>query len=247
MQKAVLSMAKYPDLYEWSLSEAEKLGHVHFWRDSYKENCDCARSIEKGIRNNYDGMHLNSEFMSNILEQYGFNRVNFVLANTIKYKSDDGRFSQENREWADRFYVPQDEVQWHFAVDSHPGLVDLCVNQVRKQWQDKGFFDKSHCVSGENIDYEDKLLVLKPTALTDEYQKPEFQLFYATSGFGCQPEKTGRKVSGFYLIDDTTSSISRERFYGVIRDECIPDWAKEKLEQINSDESEIIAIGGMQQ
>ena len=91
------------------------------------------------------------------------------------------------------------------------------------------------------------MLVLKPTALTDEYQKPEFQLFYATSGFGCQPEKTGRKVSGFYLMDDTTSSISRERFYGVIRDECIPDWAKEKLEQINSDESENIAIGGMQQ
>ena len=240
-------MSKYPILYEWSLSEAQKLGQVEDWRTSYKENCDCARSIEKGIRDNYDGASLDTGFMSDILKEYGFNRVNFVLANTVKRGSEDGRYSQENKDWARQFYVPNDDVRWHFEVGSHPGLVDLCVNQVRKQWQDKGFFEKSHCIAGENIDYEDKLLVLKPTALTDEYQKPEFQLFYATSGFGCQPEKTGRKVSGFYLMDDTTSSISRERFYGVIRDECIPEWAKEKLAEINSDESENIAIGGMQQ
>ena len=239
-------MSKYPILYEWSLSEAQKLGQVEDWRTSYKENCDCARSIEKGIRDNYDGASLDTGFMSDILKEYGFNRVNFVLANTVKRGSEDGRYSQENKDWARQFYVPNDDVRWHFEVGSHPGLVDLCVSNVRRQWQDKGFFNKSHCDLDDG-EYENKILVIKPSTLREEYQTPENQLFCATSGFGCNPGKTGRCVSGYYLVDGDSASFSREEFYGVIRDECIPDWAKEKLEEFNSDESEDITIGGMQQ
>ncbi len=240
-------MSKYPSLYSWSLSEAVKYNERDLWRESYKLNCNCARSIEKAITQHHDGTHMNTDFMNDILEQYGFNRVNFVLANTIKYKDDDGRFSPDNRKWASQFYIPNDEVRWHFSVDSHPTLVDACISNVRKQWQAKGFFDKSHCESGENINYEGRVLVIKPTELVEEYQTPDFQLFCATSGFGCNPTASGRKVFGFFLKDEEDTHFDRSQFAGAIRDECLPDWAKEKLEQFSSDETEDINLGGMQQ
>ena len=50
--------------------------------------------------------------------------MNWVLANTVQQKKEDGRFSQENKAWARQIYIPHDEVRWHFCVESHPGLTD---------------------------------------------------------------------------------------------------------------------------
>ncbi|MBO5016000.1 MAG: DUF3849 domain-containing protein, partial [Bacteroidaceae bacterium] len=163
-----------------------------------------------------------------IIERYGYNRVNWVLANTIQRKDADGRLSQQNKEWANSFYIPDDEMRWHFEVDSHPGLTDLFVNRVRKEWQSLGLFDRSHCTD-EN-DYEGKLLVINPSTLKDQYKTPDFQLFFATSGFGCDPTKLGTAVYGFFLKDDEHTHFRRSDFIGVIKDECIPEWAQEKLQ-----------------
>ena len=40
-------MAEHKPLYKWSLKEAINLGEEDKWRNSYKENCVCARAIEK--------------------------------------------------------------------------------------------------------------------------------------------------------------------------------------------------------
>lgn len=245
MQKAVLSMAKHISVYPWSQQEAQKLGEVDRWRESYKENCTCARAIEQAISENYSDNHLNTDMAKDIIERFGFNRVNWVLANTIQRKVDDGRISQSNKEWAAGFYIPNDDVQWHYEVDSHPGLTDLFVNRVRQEWQSLGLFDRSHC--SEEDDYEGKLLILSPSTLKDEYKTPEDQLFFATSGFGCDPSKMGTAVYGFFVKDEEHTHFRRSDFIGVIKAECIPEWASEKLAVMNSDESENIAIGGMQQ
>ena len=119
------------------------------------------------------------------------------------------------------------------------------MNRVRNEWQSLGLFDRSHCT--DEGDYEGKLLILRPSTLKDEYKTPEDQLFFATSGFGCDPTKIGTAVYGFFLKDDEHTHFRRSDFIGVIKDECVPDWAKEKLEALNSSESEDISIGGMQQ
>ena len=38
-------MAEHKILYLWSLAEAQKLGELDLWKESYKENCSCARDI----------------------------------------------------------------------------------------------------------------------------------------------------------------------------------------------------------
>ena len=79
------------------------------------------------------------------------------------------------------------------------------------------------------------MLVINPNLLKDQYKTPDFQLFKATSGFGCDPSKMGRKVFGYFLYDDERCSYNRNEFLGVIKDEYLPDWAIEKLKQSDSD------------
>lgn len=82
--------------------------------------------------------------------------------------------------------------------------------------------------------YENKLLILKPTALIESYRFEEFQYFRALAGFGCDPSKLGTKVFGHFLFDGEETSFRRYDFMGIADPEKLPEWAKEKLQQISS-------------
>lgn len=166
-------MADHKPLYRWSLQDAVTHNEVQDWRDSYRENCDCARAIERAIADQYHDNILENG-TKDIIDRYGFDRVNWVLANTLQEKAHDGRFSQDNKRWAKGFFIPSDDVRWHFCVESHPGLTDLFINQTREAWQKLGLFDASHC--SEDNDYAGKLLILKPSVLKDEFKASDYQL-----------------------------------------------------------------------
>ena len=116
-------MFEHKSLYIYSLSEAIRNNEKDLWRESYKENCDCARTIEKAIADNYHDNVLN-DCVQPIIEKYGFDRLNWVLANTVLQNKEDGRFSEDNKRWARGFYIPREDVNWHFSVESHPGLTN---------------------------------------------------------------------------------------------------------------------------
>ena len=125
-------------------------------------------------------------------------------------------------------------------MDTCPELLNIFVNEVRRYWQALGLFDKGHC-TGEYEGFEGKVLVLKPTILKDEYKTPDFQLFLADGGFGCSPTARGRKVYGRFLKDGEETHYERQDFLGVLKDEHLPDWAREKLAQLQ----EQIQDGGL--
>ena len=222
-------MAEHKAVYRWSQDYAKRYDELDQWRESYKETCTCARAIEKAINDNYHDNRLNTDSAQGIIAEYGWDRVRWVLANTIQQHSEDGRFSPDNKKWAESFYMPEDDILWHFSVEAHPGLVNMFVDRVQKEWQALGLFDRTHCTDEGN--YEDKLIVLKPSSLKDQYKTPEFQLFYATSGFGCDPKKIGTQVAGHFLKDGEYAHFRRADFIGVVREDCIPKWAQEKLKQ----------------
>lgn len=223
-------MAEHKSLYIYSLSEAVRNNEKDLWRESHKENCDCARAIEKAIAENYHDNTLNN-CVNSVIEKYGFNRVNFVLANTVLQKKEDGRFSEDNKRWARGCRIPREDVNGHFTVESHPGLTDIFINQARKAWQALGLFDRTHCVSEKDseTDYTNKVLILDPSVLKDEYKTPNDQLFLAKGGFGCHPNSRGRKVFGQFLKDGEDTHFYREDFIGVIDEKYLPQWAAEKL------------------
>lgn len=95
-------------LYTDGLDAARRSDQVALWRASHQANIACKKAIEERIRQGFNGMHLNSDCAKEVLEEFGFKRVNWVLANTIQEKSWDGRFRQDNKAWAQRTFIPED-------------------------------------------------------------------------------------------------------------------------------------------
>ena len=89
-------MPVHKPLYLYSLKEAAEWNEKDEWRESYLENCDCARAIERAIDEHYDGQRLNS-CAQEIIDRYGFDRVNFVLAATVRQGTHDGRYSETTK------------------------------------------------------------------------------------------------------------------------------------------------------
>ena len=240
-------MSKYTDIYPWSRKEAQRNGEDGDWIISFSENCACARAIEQAIKTNYSKNSLNGECAKGVIEQYGFDRVNWVLANTIQNGEHDGRYSKENKEWAEKFFVPKEErnLQYRFAVGSHPGLVDIFTNLARKEWQALGLYDKSHCYA-ENMDFTGKVIVLRPSVMNDEDKSPENQLFYASGGNGCRPQALGTKVFGQFLVDGEKAHFLRGDFIGVLKLDLLPDWAQTEYAKITGtqDDTEDIEQDG---
>lgn len=228
-------MPEHKAIYRWSKRDAIDHAELDRWRESHRENCDCARAIERAINENYKDNSL-GECAKSVIDLYGFERVNWVLSNTVQRNLEDGRFSDSNKEWSKDFYLPHDEDRWHYEVTSHPGLVDLFVTQARNAWQELGLYDNTHCNDEKN--YEDQVLILRPSILKDEYKTPDFQLFYAETGNGCRPDAIGTRIFGFFLKDGEKTSYRRGNFFGVIDNQHLPNWAKDSVAEYQSSESE---------
>ena len=230
-------MAHKP-MYTWSLEDAQDHGEEDLWRESFKENCRCARAIEQAIASNFDGYTLKTSCIKGVLEEFGRSRVRFVLANTLQEKSHDGRFSKDNRTWCKGTYVPKESTNWAFSVESHPAVLDGFIHAVKQEWEGLNLYNRSHCVADDNQDFTGKIVVLRADYFKDQYKTPEFQLFLAEAGFGCSPTATGTKVYGRFLKDGEKTHFRRGDIIGVLKEELIPKWAAEKLAQIHQQELE---------
>ena len=67
------------------------------------------------------------------------------------------------------------------------------------------------------------------------YKSPDYQMFLASGGFGCSPTARGRRVYGQFIKDNEQTSFYRQDFLGVLKNEYLPDWAREKLAEIQSE------------
>ena len=250
-------MAHKP-LYTSSQAEAQEWGENNLWLDSYKENCVCARGIELAIRKSYKENSLASDCAKKVIEEYGFDRVNWVLANTIQRAGTDGRYSEENQEWAKSFYIPNDWERFRdtFSLMSHPGLVNVFTDQARKEWDSLKLFTRNHVYDEgtAGIDYTGKIVAIRADVLKDECKSPDNQLLYATGGFGCKPDALGTKVYGRYLKDGARDCFRRGEILGVVKLNLLPEWAQEKFAEFSVEEAaeqeqaeEKMEMGGIEQ
>ena len=235
-------------LYPYSSAEARERDELPLWRESHKANITCRNAIEDAIRQSFDGMHLDKNCITPVLEEYGYKRTAWVLANTLHELKWDGRFGLANKQWAERACIPTDlNHNSDFVVRSHPAVLDGFVTFYRKAVQALNLFGAEHCVGDRaEQDYTGKVLVLSPEALQEQYWGQDYQLLYARSGFGCAPHSSGRAVFATCLSDGETARWNREDFIGVLDDKFLPDWAREKLEEMMTQEqTDAPTMGGM--
>ena len=93
---------------------------------------ECKDAIEKAVAENFDGYTLTGDAAEGVIRQYGKERVEIVLANTITQLSYDGRFSPDNKEWAKSLVPSADWQTRDYIVTSHPAVLDGFTSQARE-------------------------------------------------------------------------------------------------------------------
>ena len=236
-------------LYPNSVEEARRMDaeyakagrtsdEVKLWRESFRENIRCKEAIERAISRDFDGKHLQEGCARSVVQEFGFKRVQFVLSNTLQEKDWDGRFSRDNLQWARTTFVPPDKAHTaQFCVDSHPAVLDGFVRFFRQEIQTLGLFEPRHCQpDSRELDYQGKVLVMKPEVLAEPYWKPDYQLWYAHDGFGCGPHAIGRSIRCTCLGDGEETRWNRTDFIGALQEEFLPDWAQDRIQELRPKE-----------
>lgn len=127
----IAPMTVYPNSAEY----AKNHGEVDQYRLSSQANRVCKEAIEESIRAHHFYDHLDTKrAVREVVVRFGMERTCYVLACTIRGKLWDGRFSSENKAWAQTIPNTDDPnaaARWN--VNSHPGLVNLFVDQARRE------------------------------------------------------------------------------------------------------------------
>ena len=228
--------ADFPHLYPYSRKEAKDRGVLEVWDESFRNNVACSRAIEEAIRQDFDRDtdSIREGCAGKVLEQYGFKRVNFVLAHTLKQRDIGMYVDADSLFWAARTSVPRDsEYGRYYAVDTAVPLLNTFIHQVRDAYQALELFGWQHCIpDSREQDFTGKVLVLSTDTLREGCWRQRDQLWLAHDGFGCGPHARGRSIRATCLGDGEMTRWNRSDFTGVLDEQYLPDWAREKLEEL---------------
>ena len=125
-------------VYRFPAEHARENGELELYRASNKASAACKEAIEKAISEHYCDNVLHREAVAQVAEQFGHERILYVLAITIRQKDWDARFSADNKQWAKTVPVSENPDAWgtdrncYLAVNSHSGLVDLFTKLARE-------------------------------------------------------------------------------------------------------------------
>ena len=138
---AALQTQRELPVYRYPGGYAHEHGELEQYRASRKANIACAEAIDAAISEHYRNDCMGREAVSQVVEQFGYDRTLYVLANTVRHKEHDGRISRDNKAWARTIPIFEDPDAWgkgrnvEFVVDGHnPGLVDLFINVARHEY-----------------------------------------------------------------------------------------------------------------
>ena len=144
-EKEVISMEGTVNIpvYYQDGSYARDHKELELFRSSHMENINCKKAIEAAISRDFDGIRLRKTAADEVLDTYGAERVSLVLAATVQTKSWDGRFSQQNKDWAFTIRMPDNRPEMDYdrrdayAVTSHPAVLDGFINLARRGIQER--------------------------------------------------------------------------------------------------------------
>jgi len=124
-------------VYPFDIEYAMERLHKSIYHNSMKTNAECAKDIEETIDASLHGNHhYNLDIAAiKVINQYGFERVNMVLAYNIQEKYWDGRFSNACKQWAKDVWVPRKSFRYT-NMDTNPGLLDMFADKVIKLYRE---------------------------------------------------------------------------------------------------------------
>ena len=123
-------------VYQHSADYAREHGEMEAYRVSLKHNRNCKEAIEAAIRKHFDGMHLGKTAAAEVVQEYGLERVLYVLASTVQLKDWDGRFSNINKKRLGSIQpYDSEEERLSYMVESHSAVLDGFISQLFKAYE----------------------------------------------------------------------------------------------------------------
>lgn len=127
-------MDKTP-VYKFSFEHAYNKGETEQHRASNRANIACQEAIEQAIASNSQNNRFHATAaVQEVVKQFGYERMFYVLANTVQTMDWDGRISRNNKEWAKSVPVvfEQGKRDMSFLITRiHPGILDMFVSDAR--------------------------------------------------------------------------------------------------------------------
>jgi len=120
-------------IYPYPVQEAKTSAVESLYYEGLRRNIDCAHAIDEAVKNSYYKLYhynVNIAAMS-VIHQYGFPRVNAVMARVVHRSEWDGRYSYSNKQWAREFPLP-DKAFERVYLNEHPALLDSFVSSIRE-------------------------------------------------------------------------------------------------------------------
>ena len=228
----------YPYLDRRFKEIARRAGELRKWEESLQLNVQCAKSIEEAISGLGCSRALENGVVKAILDQYGLQRVSFVLANSVKWNF--GNASTEVSDWSMSIPVPYDKKYVsQFSVYANIHSLDAFVRKLWEIRQKLGLYGIEHCAGGWGcVDYQGKTLVLNADCTDWSLTSLKDQLWYAVDGRGCRPDCQNGIVQAVRLADGKEETLDRGEFAGALDERFLPDWAAERLAELQASQQE---------
>ena len=84
-----------------------------------------------------------------------------------------------------------------------------------------------------SYDINGKVIAIAPKVLKPEFQRADKQLYLVTGGFGASANSRGSAVFCTNILTGKSTRYERMDVMGEVKPECLPEWAKRKLESMN--------------
>ncbi len=105
---------------------------------------------------------------------------------------------------------------------------------IHTAMNDSVLFCPDDCLpDSRQMDYTGQIVVAWPERLSAPHRHASQQLYLAQAGNGCRMEARGTGVFVRALADAEKLRFERHEIMGILRPECMPDWAKESLEKLH--------------
>lgn len=85
-----------------------------------------------------------------------------------------------------------------------------------------------------DTDINNKIIVIRESALKPEYRYPNKQIYLCAGGYGADNASFGNSVICINLFSGEISRFSRSDILGILKQENTPDWVKLKIKKIQT-------------
>ena len=156
---------KVQPVYKQSADYALENDELQAWRDSRNLNVECGKAIDRAvIASNYEpNLYDLKTAAKTVIDEYGADRVAWVISGNVNYHDLDGRLSESNKAWAKEIGAVEKP---DFYLKTHLAILDGFMKRFREVEKEKPSLlvtlDKNESKSREqkkahNIGIENKI------------------------------------------------------------------------------------------